>query len=254
MTEVTEHRLARRIKALRASRGLKMFRWNRRCCFVKTSLILVMSSLPVIAHEPVTTRLTWTQEISRIFYRRCLSCHSEKSSIPLVAYDQVRPWAKAISEEVRERRMPPWGAVRGFGEFRDDASLTLSEIEMIVHWVEGGAPRGEDIYLPEVPDAERPQYNKPSPGFLVTNGYILRRDFTAAGIRPAQVIEGGSIQVSAILPDGGVRNLVWVRDYRKGPACIYWFRDAIGLPKRTRLLMHPPGTSASLISTAKPER
>jgi len=253
MTEVTEYKVARRIKALRPARGLKMFRWNRCCCFVKTSLILVMSSLPVIAHEPVTTSLTWTQEISRIFYARCLSCHSEKSPIPLVAYDQVRPWAKAIRDEVLERRMPPWGAVRGFGEFRDDASLTLPEIEMIVYWVEGGAPKGEDIYLPETPDAKKPQYNKPRLGFVITNGYRLRRDFIATGISPSQVTEDGWIQVSAVLPDGRVRNLLWVRDYRKRWARTYWFRDAISLPKSTRLLMHPPGTSASFISTAKPE-
>src|SRR2546430_3953030 len=29
------------------------------------------------AHEPITTKLTWTQEISRIVYKRCASCHRE---------------------------------------------------------------------------------------------------------------------------------------------------------------------------------
>ena len=76
--------------------------------------------------------------------------------IPLIAYDDARPWAKAIREEVLERRMPPWGAVKGFGEFRDDPSLSQPEIDMIVNWVEGGAPKGDDIYLPPPPEQRSP--------------------------------------------------------------------------------------------------
>jgi len=72
------------------------------------------------AHEPITTKLTWTREISRIFYKRCVTCHRAggKAPMPLVTYEEARPWAKAIKEEVLERRMPPWGAVKGFGESR----------------------------------------------------------------------------------------------------------------------------------------
>src|SRR5438876_898608 len=98
------------------------------------------------AHEIITTKLTWTQEISRIVYKRCASCHREGGAAPmsLLSYDEARPWAKAIRDEVAERRMPPWGAVKGFGDFRNDASLTDPEIEMMILWVEGGAPKGDD--------------------------------------------------------------------------------------------------------------
>ena len=47
--------------------------------------------------------------------------------------------------------MPPWGAVKGFGDFRDDPSLTQDEITRIAEWVEGGAPEGDPIYLPPSP-------------------------------------------------------------------------------------------------------
>src|SRR5580704_7578021 len=88
------------------------------------------------AHDPITTKLTWTHEISRIVYRHCVSCHHEGgAAMSLVTYDEARPWAKSIRDEVGERRMPPWGAVKGFGAFRDDASLTDPEIEMLVLWV-----------------------------------------------------------------------------------------------------------------------
>ena len=41
--------------------------------------------LPVFvgAHEPITTKLTWTQEISRIVYKHCASCHHEGGAAPM---------------------------------------------------------------------------------------------------------------------------------------------------------------------------
>jgi hypothetical protein len=42
-----------------------------------------------------------------------------------------------------ERRMPPWPAVRGFGDFVNDRSLSPLEIELLVAWAERGTPRGD---------------------------------------------------------------------------------------------------------------
>src|SRR6266403_3663407 len=133
--------------------------------------------LPVLcsAHEPITTKLTWTQEISRIVYKHCISCHREGGAAPmaLITYDESRPWAKAIRDEVAERRMPPWGAVKGFGQFRNDQSLTDPEIEMLVLWVAGGAPKGDDIYLPPVPLFPVSRSAGPRRGITVRGGTTL---------------------------------------------------------------------------------
>ena len=56
--------------------------------------------------------------------------------------------------------MPPWHIDRtvGIGDFRNDRSLTDAEIDTIVRWVDGGAPRGnpEDMPAPvEWPDASK---------------------------------------------------------------------------------------------------
>src|SRR5450432_994058 len=104
--------------------------------------------VPILAHDPITTKITWTQEISRIVQNRCLRCHGPATNIPLSTYAESRPWAKAIRDQVLTRRMPPWGAIHGAGQFRNDPSLTAPEIERIVQWVEGGAPEGDPIYLP----------------------------------------------------------------------------------------------------------
>lgn len=69
----------------------------------------------------------------------------------LASYEEARPWAKAIKEELLEKRMPPWYAVRGFGEFRNAPRLTQRDVDAIVNWVEGGAPKGDAKLLPQGP-------------------------------------------------------------------------------------------------------
>ncbi len=105
-----------------------------------------------LAHEPITTRVRFNKEVVRILQRNCLGCHHTGGiAMSLAAYDEARPWAKAIKEELLERRMPPWHAVRGYGEFRNAPAITQREIDLIVNWVEGGAPKGDDKDLPDGP-------------------------------------------------------------------------------------------------------
>ena len=42
------------------------------------------------------------------------------------------------------RRMPKWHAVRGYGDFSNDPSLSPFEIALIAAWADGGAPRGTE--------------------------------------------------------------------------------------------------------------
>lgn len=212
--------------------------------------LLILLPLLLTAHEPITTKLTWTQEISRIVYKRCASCHGEKSNIPLVSYDDARPWAKAIREEVLERRMPPWGAVKGFGEFRDDPSLSQSEIDRIVNWVEGGAPKGDDIYLPSLPAPPKAKPARLTRGMTVRRKFTVGQGVTATGIRPTEIPEGGWVQVTAALPDGAVHNLIWLKDWRKAWMRTYFFREPVWLPKGTTVNVYSDGPVAVLLGFA----
>ena len=183
------------------------------------------------AHEPITTKLTWTKEISRIVYQRCVVCHRDggKAPMSLVTYEEVRPWAKAIREEVHERRMPPWGAVKGFGEFRNDASLSEREIELIANWVEGGAPKGDDIYLPPRP----PQVAR-EPAAPAAQAFplpvTLDRAVTVVGIEPA-----GPGQVTARRRDGSVAPLLWLLHRRPEQPKAYYYLEPIRLPRGTAI-------------------
>src|SRR5215510_16257808 len=104
------------------------------------------------AHEPITTKVRFNKEVIRVLQRSCLGCHHPGGiAMSLATYEEARPWAKAIKEEVLEKRMPPWHAVKGYGEFRNAPSLAQRDIDLIVNWVEGGAPKGDDKDLPEGP-------------------------------------------------------------------------------------------------------
>jgi mono/diheme cytochrome c family protein len=120
--------------------------------FLPFAFLLLPFYFTVAAHEPITTKVRFNKEVIRVLQRSCLGCHHAGGiAMSLATYEEARPWAKAIKEEMLEKRMPPWHAVKGYGEFRNAPSLTQREIDLIVNWVEGGAPKGDDKDLPAGP-------------------------------------------------------------------------------------------------------
>jgi hypothetical protein len=112
-------------------------------------LILLLASAPARSDDPVSSSVRFNREIVRIFDRKCLSCHSPGGvAMSLATYRDVRPWARAIREEIVEQRMPPWPAARGYARFQDDIGLTPRELTTILTWVDGGVPRGDESDLP----------------------------------------------------------------------------------------------------------
>lgn len=97
---------------------------------------------------------TFTKDIAPILYKNCTSCHrtGEIAPMPLVSYQDARPWAKSIKAKVQSREMPPWGADPRHGTFKDDRSLSAAAIDTIARWVDAGAPKGEDADLPSLPE------------------------------------------------------------------------------------------------------
>jgi hypothetical protein len=88
---------------------------------------------------------TFGGDVRAILAARCDSCHASggPAPMPLTTYDEVRPWGRAIKEQILSRRMPVWHAARGFGAFTNDPTLTPQETATIVSWVDGGMAVGE---------------------------------------------------------------------------------------------------------------
>jgi hypothetical protein len=95
---------------------------------------------------------TFTKDIAPIFQEKCEACHRPDSIAPMAlrTYDEVRPWARSIMARVAERQMPPWHIDKtvGIQEFKNDRSLTDTQVETIVRWVQQGAAKGEMSDMP----------------------------------------------------------------------------------------------------------
>src|SRR6185369_9353668 len=103
-------------------------------------------------------------------------------------------------EEVLERRMPPWEAVKGFNEFKDDRGLTQEELETISDWVEGGAPEGNPKHMPDPPKPQKWLDGAiPKNTSQIDAAYGTKIDTASqiVAIRPIDVKKGASIQVIA---------------------------------------------------------
>jgi hypothetical protein len=236
-----------------------LFFYMKRLLFTCVALIAVC--VTASPHDIVTTPVTWDREISRIFYSRCASCHrTDGSAFPLMQYQETFPWRTAIKEEVLERRMPPWGAVKGFGDFRNDQALTPEQLELLTSWSQGGSPEGEEKDLPPKDKieemmkesawsttAEAPHHA----GSLAVQGdFKLVKPFKLDGLFPKSVPEG-SFQIIAEFPDGSVEPLLWLDDYKEKYAHPFLFRAPIELPPGTVISGIPKGATVLLLPEDK---
>jgi hypothetical protein len=151
-------------------------------------------------------QVTFYRDVLPILQDRCQECHRQEQMAPMAfsTYEQTRPWAKAIREAVRTRRMPPWFADPCCGKFSNDRSLTAAERDTLARWADTGALRGRESDAPAVktwpegwniskPDAviQMPQaFRVPAKGaveyqyFIVPAGFKEDRWVQAVEVRP----------------------------------------------------------------------
>ena len=73
---------------------------------------LWLTHLLALAASPV-----FHKDIEPLLQKHCQQCHrpGEAAPMPLLTYQQVRPWAKAIRQAAIQRKMPPWHADPSIG-------------------------------------------------------------------------------------------------------------------------------------------
>jgi hypothetical protein len=96
---------------------------------------------------------TFTRDVAPILFKNCTTCHrpGEIAPMSLLTYDDARPWAKAIRDEVSEGNMPPWHAEAPHGTFVNERRLSEVEKATLVAWASNGAPQGDPRDLPTPP-------------------------------------------------------------------------------------------------------
>lgn len=121
-------------------------------------------------------RPTFTKDIVPILQENCQICHRPfgknnggmVAPMSLITYQEVRPWAKAISRQVAERSMPPWHASAEFnGVFANERTLTEAEIDTIVKWVEQGCRQGSPDDLPAAVEWPQTKWSIGEPDIIV---------------------------------------------------------------------------------------
>ena len=173
-----------------------------------------------------------------------------------MTYQEAQPRAVAIKATVLTRQMPPWGAVKGFGDFRNDSGLTQEQISLFTDWVEGGTPKGNNPNaLPKAPKFEQiPGYKVPENTIRVSGDLRLDRPVTLDGLLPDQVPHGSSVQIVAVLPDGEIEPLLWLYEYRDSYRHPFLFRKVLHLPAGSVIRGVPREATVLLIPslTSKP--
>lgn len=147
---------------------------------------------------------TASGDVGRILARRCVGCHrsGQPGRIRLDTWEQARLFAREIRVAVGTRKMPPWPAVPEFGDFKNDRSLTVAEIETLIRWTDTGAEKGpmSERLEPEVETGSSgykaielplPAYTVPSNGDPECRCFSIQpRVRSGAWIRGVDVIPG----------------------------------------------------------------
>src|SRR6266699_5553168 len=85
----------------------------------KVRFFLVLSSVLIVLVTAAVAQaeVTFTKDVAPILQRSCQNCHRPGSiaPMPLLTYEDARPWAKSIKEKVLRREMPPWHIDRNVG-------------------------------------------------------------------------------------------------------------------------------------------
>jgi hypothetical protein len=102
---------------------------------------------------PATAIPTFSKDVAPILYKNCVGCHrpGEIGPMSLLTYEDARPHAKAIRDEVGDGNMPPWHADPKHGRFANDRSLSADDRATLLKWANNGAPEGDRKDLPAAP-------------------------------------------------------------------------------------------------------
>ncbi|SVB88087.1 uncharacterized protein METZ01_LOCUS240941, partial [marine metagenome] len=97
-------------------------------------VIGIVASL--LTESILAQQVTFSRDIAPIFQEKCESCHrvGAMAPMPLVTFDDVRPWARAIKRVITAGEMPPWQIDKSAGvrNFKNDRSLKSDQIDTII--------------------------------------------------------------------------------------------------------------------------
>ncbi len=118
--------------------------------WVSSAATVALMSLPLAAADSTPT---FSKDVAPILYKNCATCHraGDIGPMPLLTYEQTRPWAASIREKVSTGLMPPWHSTDAHGTFSNDRRMSDADKTTLIKWATGGAPQGNPKDLPPAP-------------------------------------------------------------------------------------------------------
>ena len=170
--------------------------------------------------------ISYVNDVAPILIEKCMKCHVEGGIAPwqMKNHEAVFGWSTMMGEVLRTKRMPPYHADPLYGHIKNDLSLSKSELQTLVHWIDAGAKKdGNSDPLAEYED-EAPMWELGVPELVFeldqeeipANGIIdyryqehdidVDKDIWATAF---QILPGNQevlhhVLVSVIYPDGFV--------------------------------------------------
>lgn len=119
---------------------------------ILASLLAMICMSSALAQSDSAATPTFSKDIAPILQQKCQTCHNPEGigPMPLMSYEQVKPFASLIKDRTGKRIMPPWNndPNTGIQKFKNDASLSENQIATIAAWVDADAPEGNPADLP----------------------------------------------------------------------------------------------------------
>jgi len=176
------------------------------------AMVALLITGPAILTAQSVPAPTFAKDIAPIVYQHCASCHRKGEIAPmqLLSYEEVRPWAASIREQVAAGTMPPWHSDAPRGQFSNDRRLSDSEKALIARWVDAGAPKGNLKDMPALPTfTENWEIGKPDaviampePFLVPATGVLAYQNVTV----PTNFTEDKWVQAIEVRP--GTRSVV----------------------------------------------
>ena len=100
--------------------------------------------------ECSTSTPTYYGEAKAILDARCVTCHQvgDIGPFPLTTYQEVMPFKGTVRWAIANGTMPPWQPSDDCNTYRDNIDLTPSEKDVLLAWLDGGAPEGDPANEP----------------------------------------------------------------------------------------------------------
>jgi len=113
------------------------------------ALGVIAAAIPAGAADTASAP-TFSKDVLPILQKNCQSCHrpGEIGPMPLLTYEQARPYARAIKRATESKKMPPWFADSSVQHYTNDMSLDTADIAKLGAWADAGAPEGSPSDAP----------------------------------------------------------------------------------------------------------